>query len=135
MRARSVAPVILATGLVGGLAGAGVSRLTDGDDGTSVTRTVVERATTGDAAPSGRTVARSSGDLSAGEVYGRAKDAVAFVRADVRHRTALPLGGSSRGTATGSGFVIDPKGLIVTNAHVIEGADAIRVKVGDGRRV
>lgn len=32
----------------------------------------------------------------------------------------------------GSGFVIDPKGIIVTNNHVIEGADEIDVKFQDG---
>jgi len=35
-------------------------------------------------------------------------------------------------TSLGSGFVIDPKGLIVTNNHVIEGADEITVNFPDG---
>ncbi len=36
--------------------------------------------------------------------------------------------------STGSGFVIDASGLIVTNAHVIEGAGAIQVRLADGKR-
>ena len=36
--------------------------------------------------------------------------------------------------STGSGFVIDASGLIVTNAHVIEGAAAIQVRLADGKR-
>ena len=36
--------------------------------------------------------------------------------------------------ATGSGFIIDPSGLIVTNAHVIESAGQIQVRLEDGRR-
>ena len=36
--------------------------------------------------------------------------------------------------ATGSGFVIDPDGVIVTNAHVIEKAESIQVRLSDGRR-
>jgi len=39
-----------------------------------------------------------------------------------------------RRRSTGSGFVIDPSGLIVTNAHVIEGAAAIQVRLADGKR-
>src|SRR2546426_8672098 len=34
----------------------------------------------------------------------------------------------------GSGFVIDQSGLIVTNAHVVEGATAIQLRLADGRR-
>ena len=36
--------------------------------------------------------------------------------------------------STGSGFVIDPSGLIVTNAHVVESAGQIQVRLADGRR-
>ncbi|MBN9556011.1 MAG: trypsin-like peptidase domain-containing protein, partial [Alphaproteobacteria bacterium] len=35
-------------------------------------------------------------------------------------------------TSLGSGFIIDPSGLIVTNNHVIEGADQITVTLNDG---
>src|SRR6201996_8063286 len=35
------------------------------------------------------------------------------------------------GTATGSGIVLDAKGHILTNNHVIEGADKIEVKLGE----
>ncbi|MEJ1978275.1 MAG: DegQ family serine endoprotease [Acetobacteraceae bacterium] len=37
-----------------------------------------------------------------------------------------------RGVALGSGFIIDPSGIIVTNNHVIEGADEITVTLHDG---
>ncbi|HEX4302922.1 MAG TPA: DegQ family serine endoprotease [Rhizomicrobium sp.] len=36
-------------------------------------------------------------------------------------------------TSLGSGFIIDPSGYIVTNNHVIEGADQISVTLNDGR--
>jgi serine protease Do len=36
--------------------------------------------------------------------------------------------------STGSGFLIDPNGLIVTNAHVVEDADYLQVRLADGRR-
>ncbi len=38
-------------------------------------------------------------------------------------------------TAVGSGFIVDPDGLVVTNHHVIESADEIEVVFDDGRRV
>lgn len=39
---------------------------------------------------------------------------------------------TSSGTGAGSGFVIDPQGYIVTNNHVVEGAQAIQVLFFDG---
>jgi len=39
-----------------------------------------------------------------------------------------------RVTKSGSGVVIDPSGYIVTNNHVIDGADRIEVSFHDGRR-
>ncbi len=38
-------------------------------------------------------------------------------------------------SSLGSGFVIDPKGLIVTNYHVIKDADEISVKFSDGSKL
>ncbi len=35
----------------------------------------------------------------------------------------------------GSGFIIDPAGLIITNNHVVEGADKITVKLIGGKEL
>ena len=35
--------------------------------------------------------------------------------------------------ALGSGFILDPEGHVATNAHVVEGADLVRVKLADER--
>lgn len=40
-----------------------------------------------------------------------------------------------RAQSLGSGLIIDPSGLVVTNAHVIEGASRIEVNTRDGRRL
>lgn len=44
-------------------------------------------------------------------------------------------GGARRVSSLGSGFVIDPSGLIVTNNHVIEDADEIIVNFTDGTKL
>ena len=39
----------------------------------------------------------------------------------------------SDGISSGTGVVIDPKGLILTSSHVIEGSDEIKVMVNGGK--
>ena len=46
-----------------------------------------------------------------------------------------PEGAPHRVSSLGSGFVIDPSGLIVTNNHVIEGADEIIINFTDGSKL
>ena len=43
---------------------------------------------------------------------------------------SAPEGNNPR-SSLGSGFIIDPKGIVVTNNHVIEGADEIKVTLSD----
>jgi serine protease Do len=51
-----------------------------------------------------------------------------FFKKFAEKNSALPR----RIASLGSGFVIDPSGLIVTNQHVIDGADTITVTFNDG---
>ena len=44
-------------------------------------------------------------------------------------------GGGQRANSLGSGFIVDPKGFIVTNNHVIEGADEITAILTDGTKL
>jgi S1-C subfamily serine protease len=69
-----------------------------------------------------------------GEIYKRDGQGVAFIEADQPAREASPFepfgqpeGG---GTATGSGFVIDEEGHLLTNNHVVADATQISVKLG-----
>ena len=45
----------------------------------------------------------------------------------------MPRGGSQRQTGLGSGFLIDRNGTILTNYHVVDGAQKISVTLSDGK--
>jgi len=44
-------------------------------------------------------------------------------------------GAGPRNRGLGSGFMVPPRGTVVTNAHVLEDAEEIRVRLADGREV
>ncbi|RKQ92307.1 putative serine protease PepD [Solirubrobacter pauli] len=116
--------LLLCVAVIGGLVGAGVVALTDSDADS-------------DDPPAGARVEDAPEAGGAAErVYDRAGDSVVFVTAQVTQDTTSPFGTEqSSGEATGTGFVIDRAGTIVTNAHVIEQADDVTVKVGEGSPV
>ena len=58
---------------------------------------------------------------------------ISTIRTDTVGKDAGPSTSSSRRKSLGSGFVIDPNGVIATNRHVIEGAVEITVTLHDGR--
>jgi S1-C subfamily serine protease len=70
--------------------------------------------------------------LTAGDIYKRDAPGVVYVKAEVVQHTQSPfdfgLPQEQRGEATGSGFVIDKDGTILTNAHVINGARKVTVQ-------
>ena len=51
--------------------------------------------------------------------------------ADKVARVAVPIPVPSAKRSLGSGVIVDPKGYILTNRHVVEKADRIRVKLQD----
>jgi S1-C subfamily serine protease len=93
---------------------------------TGETKTIVRESpaaqptTTSAAATSGRSVR---------DIYKREGQGVVFIQAQgVTGNSNSPFGLPQQGTATGSGFVVDKDGTIVTNAHVVEGADQVQVR-------
>ena len=75
--------------------------------------------------------------LTVNGIYKRDAPGVVFIRAEVTQQTDSPFGlpQEQRGTATGSGFVIDRQGQILTNAHVVEGAGKVQVSFADDKTV
>jgi len=112
---------------IGGVVAAGVVALFD-DAGPRV-RTVIQQT------PISASVASARAGLTAGDIYRRAAPGVVFVRARIVREVDSPFGSPVRqeGTATGSGFVIDRAGRIVTDYHVIAGAVTVNVQLADAR--
>jgi S1-C subfamily serine protease len=81
-----------------------------------------------------RPASNSTQGLTVHDIYQRDADGVAFIRSTIVQKTqsvfGLPQQQSSE--ATGSGFLIDNDGHILTNAHVVEGAQKVEVQLGDG---
>ena len=80
-------------------------------------------------------VSKGEGDTNVvNQIYRRDGQGVAFIQADQPAQAPSPFDpfGESQGggTATGSGFVIDNEGHILTNNHVVSGASRIQVKLG-----
>jgi S1-C subfamily serine protease len=68
------------------------------------------------------------------QIYRHDGQGVAFISAEERAPESSELSPFGQpeggGTATGSGFLIDTEGHIVTNNHVVEGANRVEVKLG-----
>ena len=73
--------------------------------------------------------------ITVNDIYKRDGPGVVFIRAEVTQQTDSPFGmpQQQQGTATGSGFVLDKDGNILTNAHVVDGASKIEVSFSDNK--
>ena len=100
--------------------------------GSTKTTTVVQQAPL-----AGRNAASGTGAaLTARQIYKRDAPGVVHVKAQIVQRVASPFDlfpQEQRGQATGSGFVVDSNGDILTNAHVIEGASRVTVQFEDNK--
>ena len=63
-------------------------------------------------------------------IYGRYASGVVFIQARVAGERRSPFGVPQppEGVSTGTGFLIDDEGLIVTNAHVVENATQVALR-------
>src|SRR5215218_7162626 len=133
MQWRSVVPVAVISAVLGCAASVGVVSLFDLGGGHTSTKTVIQQA------PLQGQVASGDGKsgLTPREIYKRDAPGVVFIRAQVVERSASPFDfgfpQEQRGEATGSGFVTDKDGTILTNAHVVAGASRVTVQFADKR--
>jgi serine protease Do len=71
------------------------------------------------------------------DVVKRVKDAVVNIHSERSVKALSPddlngLASTSRVNGMGTGIVIDPRGYIITNQHVVEDVSALRVRLADG---
>jgi S1-C subfamily serine protease len=125
-------PTTLA-GLAGGALAAGAI-LVSGIGDSSTTKTVVQQAPVASASPA----KDGTSAPTARDIYKRDAPGVVQIKAQVVQQSQSPFDPfpqEQQGTSTGSGFVIDKGGFILTNAHVIDGASKVSVSFEDKKTV
>src|SRR3990172_10698013 len=129
MRMFKIAAVALASALTGvAVATAVFQPWSDGGDAGNSAESPASTASTSDAADRSDGEASLSSDcLSAADIYERLRPAVVEITTTAGGQSPLP---PSQGS--GSGIVIDGDGTILTNNHVIAGADSLEVRFSDG---
>lgn len=108
------------------LAGVGLTSLALTVSGCFLPRTTTP--TSESASPSTSSATSSAGASGAITSIDGAKAAVVRIVAEGSY--VDPAEGLVSSAGSGSGFIVDPAGLIVTNAHVVEGAGSVQVYVG-----
>src|SRR5436853_2478600 len=131
---RTVRSANVISGLVGGGVAVviGAILIATGAIGGKETKTVVQQSPITQNASDTK-----SNGLTVSDIYKKVGPGVAFIQADVVESSSSPFGfpQQQRGTATGSGFVLDKQGYVLTNAHVVNGGSNIQVHFGHGSSV
>jgi S1-C subfamily serine protease len=122
----------LVAGVLGGLIVLVIGSIliaTDVIDTGDTTKEVVRQAPISQ--PASNTAA-TKGGRTVQDIYKNEGQGVVFIQSEgVSGGTDL-FGQQQQGTATGSGFVVDKNGTIVTNAHVVDGASKVTVSLEEG---
>jgi 2-alkenal reductase len=100
------------------------------EPGISPTPTPILVVVTPTALPQAVIYEASAEDLLLINIYERVNPAV--VNIEVLRAAAPGVGGELFPEGEGSGFIIDTEGRIITNNHVVEGADEVQVTLYDG---
>lgn len=128
--------VVVAVAMASGAGGAAIAGLAGGGSGSTTTQTVT--TTTAGALPAA-SIKTVSG-LTVNEIYRRANSGVVDIKVRAAGTSTGPNffggpgGGGGQSQAEGSGFVVDDKGHIATNQHVVDGATSIQVTFSNGHK-
>jgi S1-C subfamily serine protease len=101
------------------------------------TTTVVQQAPVMSETPSSSSGGSDGAALTAHDIYARDAPGVVFVRAHISQSVQSPFGTpqTQQGEATGSGFVIDADGYVLTNYHVVENTTKVTLGFDDNTTV
>jgi len=128
MRSRTTRIVTVTAALVAAAAvGAGGGAATFAALGSDGSPTTVRQVTVESSEPA----ASTTESLSVSEVYEKAYKSVVEITTTLGQSDS-PMGGEQQGSGQGSGFVFDAEGHIVTNHHVVDGAQSVSVRFWDG---
>ena len=128
MFVRSLAVVAVTAAVVGSVAGVAGAKLLDGGSSNSTTTSAVSSTTNSSSDTSRSEAALSSEGLSAADIYQNVSPSVVEITSTLQ--SGGPFGQQAQGT--GTGVVLDSDGRILTNNHVIDGAQNIQVRFSDG---
>jgi S1-C subfamily serine protease len=122
MQLRSIFTAILASALVSALVAIAVVNVWPDDNDSSPTAAT---ASPTPAVGSNAQASLNSGCLPASDIYEQLRPSVV----EITSTTSSPFGQSQ---GSGSGVVVDERGFILTNYHVVSGADTLEVTLADG---
>jgi putative serine protease PepD len=124
-KSRAAIATALAAAALAGAGGAAAVAAALGDDPMAAPATQV--------AVTNASAAATAGSSTVGQIYKRTSAAVVEITVTSAGQ-ADPLGGSQRTQqAQGSGFVYDTQGHVITNQHVVDGAQSVSVRFANGK--
>jgi 2-alkenal reductase len=124
-KSRAAIATALAAAALAGAGGAAAVAAALGDDPMAAPATQVT--------VTNASAAATAGSSTVGQIYKRTSAAVVEITVTSAGQ-ADPLGGSQRTQqAQGSGFVYDTQGHVITNQHVVDGAQSVSVRFANGK--
>jgi S1-C subfamily serine protease len=125
MRLRNALLAIVTSALLSALVAVAVVNVLPDDNSSPAAASTVAATSSTSAADSEGQASLSSACLAASDIYDQLRPSVVEITSSVN-------GGFGQSEGEGSGVIIDEQGFILTNYHVVSGADTLEVTLADG---
>jgi putative serine protease PepD len=131
MRSSRILPIV-----AGALAGGAIAwAVSSGGSGSGPSTTVIQPAS-GAAIPTSLAGGLGSGHgMTINQIYQQDGPGVVDITVTSTNSSTFPFGGNQQTQGEGAGVVYDSKGNILTDEHVVQGADSVTVTFEDGKKV